>query len=72
MLRRDLEYSPEMSRRPKLVLIPDHSVPAGYKLALYCDQGSVQPVRVFGSLSIYFTPQVKTNILYNPLTMICQ
>jgi len=37
--RHDLEYSPEMSRRPKLVLIPDHrgrdfSQPT-------CDQGSV-------------------------------
>ena len=46
-------------------LIPDHSVPAGYKLALYCDQGSVLVVRAFGSLSIYFAlqPEVVPNLI---------
>ena len=44
------------------VLTDPRSSDSGHILMSYAplDQGSVLPVRVFGSLSIYFTPQVET------------
>ena len=53
-----------MSRRPKLVLIPGpltvYTAGTITEAIATTDQGSVLPVRVFGSLSIYFTPQIET------------
>ena len=50
-----------MSRRPKLVLIPGplmvYTAGTIAEAIATMDQGSVLVVRVFGSLSIYFTPQ---------------